>query len=335
MLDYVLEAADILEEKLRELKPEIVMAASNHVTGLPALIAARRLGLKFVYEVRGLWEITRMSRENSFKDTPAFIVQSLLEAGLCEQADHVFTLTEAMREELVARGCESDKISLLPNSCDPDRFLPREKDSALAKLLKIPPHLPVIGYVGTFVDYEGLEDLASACALLKKQGAEFRLLLVGNENASSQGRGPISEQIIDIADTNGFSNWLIMPGRVLHEEVESYYSLIDIAVFPRKPWPVCEMVSPMKPLEALAMEKAVLVSSVRALDEMIKHEETGLVFRKGDIKNLADTLSRLIDAPDLRHALGKKGRAWVLNNRNWSTVGLNAASVIKRGFIHE
>ena len=272
MLDYVLEAADSLEEKLREIKPEIVMAASNHVTGLPALIVARRLGIKFIYEVRGLWEITRMSRESSFKDTAAFAVQSLLEAGLCEQADQVFTLTEAMREELVARGCEASKINLLPNSCDPDRFLPREKDAELAKLLQIPAHLPVIGYVGTFVDYEGLEDLASACALLKKQGTEFRLLLVGNENASAQGRGPISEQIIDIAYANGFSNWLIMPGRVLHEEVESYYSLIDIAVFPRKPWPVCEMVSPMKSLEALAMEKAVLVSSVRALDEMIKHE---------------------------------------------------------------
>jgi glycosyltransferase involved in cell wall biosynthesis len=123
---------------------------------------------------------------------------------------------------LVLRGCEAGKINLMPNSCDPDRFLPREKDSALAKLLGIPAHLPVIGYVGTFVDYEGLEDLASACALLKKQGTEFRLLLVGNENASEQGKGPISQQIIDIAEANGFNNWLIMPGRVLHEEVENY-----------------------------------------------------------------------------------------------------------------
>jgi glycosyltransferase involved in cell wall biosynthesis/SAM-dependent methyltransferase len=336
MLDYVLESADSLEDRLRQLKPEVVMAASNHVTGLPALIAARRLGLKFIYEVRGLWEITRMSREASFEDSAAFAVQSLLEAAVCMEADHVFTLTEPMREELITRGVEADKIDLLSNSCDPDRFLPREKDAELAKRFDIPAHVPVIGYVGTFVDYEGLEDLASACALLKKQGTEFRLLLVGNENASGQGRGgPISEEIINIADTNGFSGWLIMPGRVPHEEVESFYSLIDIAVFPRKPWTVCEMVSPMKPLEALAMEKAVLVSSVRALDEMIKHEETGLVFRKGDIDNLAETLLRLINNPNLRHALGKKGREWVSNERTWRKVGRKVGLVLKMGFIND
>jgi glycosyltransferase involved in cell wall biosynthesis len=126
-----------------------------------------------------------------------------------------------------------------------------------------------------------------------------------------------------------------MPGRVPHEEVESFYSLIDIAVFPRKPWPVCEMVSPMKPLEALAMEKAVLVSSVRALDEMIKHEETGLVFRKGDIDNLAETLFRLINNPNLRHALGKKGREWVSNERTWLKVGRKIGLILKMGFIND
>jgi glycosyltransferase involved in cell wall biosynthesis len=94
------------------------------------------------------------------------------------------------------------------------------------------------------------------------------------------------------------------------------------------------MVSPMKPLEALAMEKAVLVSSVRALDEMIKHEETGLVFRKGDIESLAETLLRLINDPNLRFSLGKKGRAWVLNNRTWRMVGLKIDQILKNGLNH-
>jgi SAM-dependent methyltransferase len=144
MLQYVTQAADALEHQMRTLRPELVMSASNHVTALPALIAARRLGLKFIYEVRGLWEITRWSRELSFKDTGAFAVQSLLEAAVCKKADHVFTLTEAMREELVTRGVEAGKIDLLPNCCDPDRFHPREKDAELAKRLEIPAHVPVI-----------------------------------------------------------------------------------------------------------------------------------------------------------------------------------------------
>lgn len=321
MLQYVTKASDALEKQMRALRPELVMSASNHVTALPALIAARRLGLPFVYEVRGLWEITRISREQEFEDTPAFAVQSLLEAKVAQLADHVYTLTEPMREELQSRGVPRAKIDLLPNSCDPARFLPRARDAALVTRLGIPNGVPVVGYIGTFVDYEGLEDLALACALLKQRGVTFRLMLVGNENASGTDRGPITEQILRIAEAEGMTDWLIMPGRVPHEEVESYYSLIDIAPFPRKPWPVCEMVSPMKPLEALAMEKAVLVSSVRALTEMIADGHTGRVFDKGSIASLADRLQELITDPAQRLALGRQGRSWVSAERTWTAIG--------------
>ena len=329
MYEYVMQSADVLERQFRELRPEFVLAASNHVTGLPSLIAARRLGITFMYEVRGLWEVTRLSRDAPFLDSAEFAVMSLLEAAVCKAADHVFTLTEPMREELIIRGVESAKIDLLPNSCDPVRFVPQERDHDLANRLSIAQDIPVIGYIGTFVDYEGLEDLASACALLKQQGIEFRLLLVGNENASGQDRGPITEQIAHIANSNGFAEWLVMPGRVPHEEVESYYSLIDIAPFPRKPWPVCEMVSPMKPLEAFAMEKAVVVSSVRALQEMVKHEETGLVFEKGNVKSLADVLERLVADPALRRTLGKNARKWVLKERTWAASTEILASYVR------
>lgn len=330
MLQYVTAAADALEERLREWRPEIVISASNHVTALPALIAARRLGLPFIYEVRGLWEITRISREQEFEDTPAFAVQSLLEAKAAQLADHVFTLTEPMREELVERGVPRQRVDLLPNSCDPDRFLPRPRDGELAAKLGIPDDVPVVGYIGTFVDYEGLEDLTLACTMLKKRGVQFRLLLVGNENASGTDRGPITEQIVRIADAEGMSDWLIMPGRVPHEEVESYYSLIDVAPFPRKPWPVCEMVSPMKPLEALAMEKPVLVSSVRALTEMIADGHTGRVFEKGNIASLADRLAEMLADPLSRRSLGQRGRAWVCAERTWTQVGALLARRIDR-----
>lgn len=324
MLQYVTEAADALENLLRVQRPELVMAASNHVTALPALIAARRLGLPFVYEIRGLWEITRVSREVDFLNSPAFAIQSLLEAKVAQLADHVFTLTEPMREELHMRGVPLAKIDLLPNACDPKRFAPRPRDEGLAMRLGIPNRVTVIGYVGTFVDYEGLEDLAQACALLKQRGSTFRLMLVGNENASGVDRGPITERIASIAESENMSDWLIMPGRVSHNEVESYYSLIDIAPFPRKPLPVCEMVSPMKLLEALAMEKAVLVSSVRALTEMIADRQTGRVFDKGSVESLADRLQELIDDPEQRLALGRRGREWVCSQRTWRQIGTYA-----------
>lgn len=315
--DYMLEAADILEERFIEYRPQYVIAASNHITAIPSLIAAKRLGIPFYYEVRGLWEITRVSREPEFEKKPAYTVQVLLETLAAKNATHVFTLTHSMVNELVRRGVEEEAISLVPNSCSPENLIPKERDIDLVSKLNIPTDVPVIGYIGTFVQYEGLDDLAEACAILKLKGVPFRLLLVGNENASGQDVGPITAKISELANTYGFNDWLIMPGRIPFEEVESYYSLIDIAPFPRKPQPVCELVSPMKPLEALAMKKAVLVSSVQALKEMIVEDKTGLVFEKGNISDLADKLQFLIDNEGLRKTLGENGRVWVKVERNW------------------
>lgn len=382
---YVPAAAAALEARFRALRPAVVVAASNHVVALPALIAARRLGIPFAYEVRGFWEVTRMSRNEAYARTAAYKVQELLETAIARQADQVFTLTAPMREELAGRGVPPERIALLPNSCDPARFHPARLDPAGSTL---PPHplfpqgVPVIGYVGTFVDYEGLEDLALACARLRREGREFRLLLVGSENTSGQDArpeaktdatpgaqpadqpdtqpippadetdslegtpengpdnlaetapdeavplGPISQAIAAIAQDGGFADWLIMPGRVPHEEVENWYARIDICPFPRKPWPVCEMVSPMKPLEALAMEKAVVVPDVRALAEMITHEATGLVYAKGDVESLAAALARLLDDKALRQTLGRQGREWVVAERTWARTGATACALL-------
>lgn len=327
--DYVLTVADIWETKFRDLQPECVLAASDYITALPALIAARRLGIVFIYEVRGLWEITRMSREAGYKDSPHFTARVMMETAVCQNADYVFTLTEPMRQELVKRGADQSKIGLLPNCCDPDRFLPHPKDEKLAAQLGIPLSLPVIGYVGTFVDYEGLEDLVSACAMLKRRGRAFRLLLVGNEKGFGQERGPVTSRIIEVAESNDFADWLILTGRVLHEDVERYYSLIDIVPFPRKPWPVCEMVSPLKPLEALAMGKAVVVSDVQALQELIIEGETGISFKKGSIESLANNLEILLNNSTMRLAFGQAGRRWVQAERTWRKLAEKVADTIR------
>ena len=327
--DYMLEAANALEVRFREYRPEVVVAASNHITAIPALIAASRLGIPFIYEVRGFWEITRVSREPEFESKAAFKVQVLLEAMAAKRARHVFTLTQPMKEELVRRGVSDSKITILPNSCNPDDFLPRARDQRLAEIMNIPNSVPVIGYIGTFVQYEGLEHLVEACAMLKKKGIEFRLLIVGNENASGNDRGPITEAIINTAKTNDMTDWVILPGRVPHDEVSAYYSLIDITPFPRKPQPVTEMVSPMKPLEAAAMKKAIVVSSVKALQEMITHEENGLVFEKGNISDLSLQLERLIKDEGLREILGEKARIWVETERTWSITAKKLHSKIQ------
>lgn len=325
---YIEMAARAVRDMLCELRPEAVMAASNHLTAFPALLAARQLGLPFIYEVRGFWEVTRASREPEFAQTQAYADLAALEALAANMADHVFTLTTPMKEELVARGVPAEKITLAPNSVDPGQFEPRPRDQALAAQLGIPDQTPVIGYIGSFVQYEGLEHLAQACARLAQRGLDFRLLLVGNENVSGSDRGPITAEIERVAREEGLADRLIMPGRIPHEQVAAHYSLIDIAPFPRKPQPVTEMVSPMKPLEAFAMEKAVVVSSVRALGEMVRDGETGLVFAKGDVAALAEVLEKLLTQDGLRQDLSRAGRAWVESHRTWRRLAADVKEMI-------
>lgn len=326
LVAYVLKSADLLEKRFREHRPSLVIAASNYRVGLMAMIAARRLGIPCVYEVRGWWEVTRASRDRSFEFTDSYQIQRLLENETAKAADHVITLTEAMREELEAGGVPPDKISLLPNSCDAERFEPVARDQILADRYAIPRDVPVIGYIGTFVDYEGLDDLARAAVELKRRGVAYRLLIVGNENVSGTEIGPIASRIKAIMEEGDASDWLLMPGRVPYTDVAAHYSLLDIAAFPRKPWTVCELVSPMKPLEAMAMQKTVVVSSVRALRDLVTHDETGLVFTKGDSAALANALHRLVADKTLSTNLARRGREWVLDHRTWEKSTASALS---------
>jgi glycosyltransferase involved in cell wall biosynthesis len=317
--EYITRTADVFERILREHRPGLVHAASNYVTGLPALIAARRAALPYVYEARGFWEITRASREPNFRNSGQFRGMANLEALCAREADAVITLTTAMKDVLIERGVAEEKITLVHNSVDAARFVPRPRDEVLAARLGVAPDEPVIGYIGSHVIYEGLDDLIEACARLREKDVAFRLLLVGD--------GKETPDLLRRAEARGLSDRLIAPGRVPHEEVESYYSLVDIAPFPRKPWEVCEVVSPLKPFEAMAMEKAVIVSDVRALAEIASDGETGLHFRKGSVDNLSDALERLLADPGLRRDLGKAARAWIETHRTWDIAGARVADV--------
>lgn len=327
--EYILKAAESYKQAFEVDRPALVVAASNHLDGIPAMFAARELGIPFIYEIRGFWEITRLSKYPEFAQAPMFEVEKRLEAVVAEHADYIFTLTQGMIDELDSRGVQTqDRITLLPNSCNLERFNPIPKDKELAAELSIPLDVPVIGYVGTLVSYEGLDDLAVACSRLKQLGYEFRLLIVGNEDATGQSKGSIIQQIEQIAEETGFIDWLIMPGRIPFEYVERYYSLIDIAPFPRKAWPVCEMVPPMKTLEALSMKKAVIVSSNKALTEMIEHDVNGRVYERGNVEDLTSQLKYLLDHPDKWQSYGEAGREFVENERTWQQTSKKAKQVI-------
>ncbi len=312
-VQYLLEATAQLEAVMTREQPEVVHAASNYVTALPAMIAARRLGIPFVYEVRGFWEVTRSSRDSSFVNTPKYRFMQLFEDLLIHNADHVITITGAMRDVLIGKRVPAENISIAYNSVDPTRFTPTARVDSLGEKLGIPRGVPVIGYVGSFVDYEGLDDLLLAAKGLKEEGLDFRLLLVGD--------GAVFETLKEQSVLYGIEDLVILTGRVPHDEVPHYYSLVDIAPFPRKPWEVCELVSPLKPFEAMAQEKAVVVSSTQALTEIVDDGVNGLVFEKGNPESLKRALAALVADPGLQRRLGQTARLWVSSERNWSVAG--------------
>jgi len=317
MTEYVEAYAKEIEALAIEKKASIIHAAANFPNGLAASLAARRLGIKSVYEVRGLWEITRLSRQEKWDETEQFRFMAKMEAEACNAADAVITITEALKDLMVSRGVDASKITVAPNCVHTDLFMPLQKDQKLAKKLGIEDKDTVIGYIGSIVNYEGLDDLLNALALLIQEGVtNFKFLLVGDGAMLDE----LKQQVVQL----DLQRYVIITGRVSHEEVQSYYSLVDITPFPRKPYLVCEAVSPLKPFEAMASEKAVIVSSCAALTEIIENEKNGLVFEKGNILSLSNAIKKLIADVDLRNTLAINGRDWVIKERDWK----NSSSIV-------
>jgi glycosyltransferase involved in cell wall biosynthesis len=311
LFSYVCRFADRVVEHAIRHQAQLLHASSFHVNGLATANAARRLGLPFVYEMRGLEDLMKISRDPSFGETERYRFLRSLENEICHQADRVFVITEALRREMVDCGVPEDRMVVLPNGVDADRFAPRQRDAELERELGVAGKT-VIGYAGGLVDYEGVDLLLEAIAALRQRRDDFHLIVVGD--------GHYQGALETLADRLRLGDVVTFTGRVPHSEIGRYLSLFDIAPFPRRPLPVCEMISPIKPFESMAMAKAVIVSSVAALTEIVSDGRTGLVFAKGDLIDLTRTIERLLDSPELRTSLGTAARNWVRRERDWSSI---------------
>lgn len=246
--DYFMREADVFGA-------EIVVAASNHVVALPALAAARRLGLPFVYEVRGLWEVTRASLQPLWADSENFKISRGLEAQAAREADLVSTITIELMEELEQRGVDRQRIILVPNAAEPSDFRPfQSADAKLCKELGLPDGVAVIGFAGSLTAYEGLALLVEALAILGARGIDFVFLIVGDGEAL----GRIEASVKD----HGIESQCRFVRRVPFSKISDFIALMDIMPIPRLSLPVTEMVSALKPLEAMAMGKALILSDV-------------------------------------------------------------------------
>ena len=308
-LEYIAKYAESICKKAVIERPLVIHGASNFMNGLAAVYSAKLLGVKSIYEIRGLWEITRISREPEFESTDLFTLNKTMETEAAKNADVVITITQALKEEMITRGVDESKIKVISNGVDTERFIPLIKDDLLSKSLLIDEKI-VIGYIGSIVQYEGLDLLVKAVEILVNKGIVNIIILIVGDGASL-------EDIQYLVSSLNLDKYFIFTGRIPHEEVEKYYSIVDIAPFPRKGQPVTEMVSPLKPFEAMAMEKAVISSDVAALSEIIDDKRTGLLFKKDNIEDFAEKLELLINDGSLRNELGQQARNWVVKEKDW------------------
>ncbi len=308
---YVEEGARGIADLARDRRAGLIHASSLYDVGMAGLSAARRLGLPFVYEMRGLKQLLEDARQPLFSSSPRRAYLDQLEGTVARDADALLVITEALGREMISLGVDPERITVVPNGVDAARFTPRERDEVLAERLGLAGRT-VIGYVGGLVHYEGLDLLFRAVDRMREHRDDFHVLVVG-DGAHQRALHALVEEL-DLGDEITFT------GRIPHEDVEEYLSLIDITPFPRKPLKVCELISPIKPFEAMAMRKTVVASDVAALAEIVEDGVTGRLFAKGDPEDLARVLEELLDVPEERARLGDAARTWVVEERDWRRI---------------
>ena len=295
-----------------ELKPAVLHAASNYANAVIALALRDATRLPVVYEVRGFWEDTWLSRHTGTRDlklSDRYRLTRALETHCMKSADLVVTLGEAMRDEILERGVDPDKVIIVPNGVSEEFLRPLPDDQGKLKAsLGIKPGEHVVGLVSSLVAHEGIGTLLEAVKILGDRGIPTRALIVGD--------GPEGPALQRRAQALGID--AIFPGRVPMSQVRAYHAVLDAFVVPRTPDRVCQLVTPLKPVEAMASGLPVVVSGVRALSEIVNDKVTGLVSAPLDPVALADALSGLLDSPELRAELGANAREWVARDRTWA-----------------
>jgi glycosyltransferase involved in cell wall biosynthesis len=300
-------------ELTSRLRPAVLHAASNFANARLALALRERYGLPVVYEVRGFWEDTWLSRHpdaERLASSELYQQNRDTETRCMLAADLVVTLGEAMREEIVARGVAAEKILIVPNAVSAEFLRPLPDATTLRAALGIDPEEYVVGVVSSLVRHEGIGTLLEATAILRARGVPARALIVGD----GPERAALQRQAADI----GLAGAAVFTGRVPAAKVRQFHALLDIFVVPRTSDRVCQLVTPLKPMEAMASGLCVVTSQVKALNEIVKHEVTGAQTIPQDPVSLADCLERLLYSPDIRRKLGDNAREWAARDRTWA-----------------
>ncbi len=299
-----------LQGLVQRLRPHLIHAHSPVLNALPALRVGRRLGVPVVYEVRAFWEDAAVDHGSTTEGSLRYRLTRGLETRALRRAAHVFTICEGLRNDIVARGIAADKVTVIPNAVDIGSFeAGGQPDPELRRRLGL-DGATVVGFIGSFYAYEGLDLLLEALPPLLDRRPEVRLLLVGG--------GPQDKALREQAARLGVQDKVVFTGRVPHSEVQRYYDLLDVLAYPRHSMRLTELVTPLKPLEAMAQGRLLVASDVGGHRELIRHGQTGVLFAAGRRDALVDALDSLLGRRQDWPALRAAGRRFVETERHWA-----------------
>ncbi len=302
--------ADAIVALAADWRPDILHAHSPALCGKAALIAGKRLGIPVVYEIRAFWEDAAVSNGTGSAGSLKYRLTRALENHVVAGAAAVVTICQGLKDDLVSRGVAPGKISLSPNGVDLALFgEPPRRDAALAAELGLGDG-PVVGFIGSFYDYEGLDDLIAAMPALTARLPGAKLLLVGG--------GPMEDALKAQAEASPASAAIRFAGRVPHSAVERYYALVDVMAYPRKASRLTDLVTPLKPLEAMAQRQLVAASNVGGHRELVTDGVTGTLFAPDSPAACAAALADLLGQPEIWEARRTAGLAHVAAHHDWS-----------------
>lgn len=298
-----------LERLLKALRPVLLHAHSPVLNALPALAVGRKHGIPVVYEIRAFWEDAAVDHGTHREWGPRYRLIRALETLACRKADAVVTICQGLRADLLARGVPDGKITVVPNAVDPEELQPVARDPALRARFGAEGDDFLVAFIGSFYHYEGLDLLMRALALLPRRRPHIRGVLIGGGKEEGRLRSLVREL--------GLADRVIFAGRIPHDLVPAAYAACDALVLPRKSMRLTELVTPLKPLEAMAMGVPVIASDVGGHRELIRDGETGLLFPAHNAHALAKTILTISSNPDLAGRLVERAKGWVLAERTW------------------
>lgn len=299
-----------IDDVVAQFRPDILHAHSPVLDAIAALKVARKRALPLVYEIRAFWEDAAVGNGTGTEGSLRYRATRALESWAVRRADGVAVICEGLRRDLIARGIDPAKIMVSPNGVDLTLFGdPPAPDAALAAELDLTGR-EVLGYLGSFYDYEGLDTLIAAMPALVAARPNVRLLLVGG--------GPMESTLRAQAEASSAAHAIRFIGRVAHHEVERYYGLVDLLVYPRKAMRLTDLVTPLKPLEAMAQRRLVVASDVGGHRELIRDGDTGTLFAPDDPAALATSVAALLADRSGWEAMRDRARAFVESERNWA-----------------